>query len=132
MGTNKLVNTVIDEGIILRGLQHPRPLELNIPHCLEHVHHPLNTQSLDTITERAEDSCWSHTLTVMNGEREREMYIGEGKGEGDREEKKGKGRGRERERENEEEREERVNERERTVSGRGRWERQGGRGRARN
>lgn len=51
---DELVDTVIDERVLLHRLHHPRSLELNLLHRLEDIDHSLHTQPLDAVTEGAE------------------------------------------------------------------------------
>ena len=76
MSSYELVHTIVDKGILLHGLDTARVLQLHALHCLEHIHHTFNPESLDAETERAEDTRRPQALPAVGKdvERQRELH----------------------------------------------------------
>ena len=56
MGADKLIYTVVDEGILIHVLDGARSLQLHVLNSLEHIYHALHTKSLNAETQRTEDA----------------------------------------------------------------------------
>ena len=63
MSSYELVHTIVNEGIVLDGLDTPRSLQLHALNGLEHIYHSLHTESLDAVAERAEDAGGTQALS---------------------------------------------------------------------
>ena len=68
MGSDEFIDAVVDEGVLLHGFHHARPLELDALHRLEDVHHSLHPQSCNAVAQRREDAAGTQRGPVEVGE----------------------------------------------------------------